>query len=85
VQSELNFSETLVGHVNVEISSHVQRARALPPVQLNSVPLKDAAAPIRPTFDALTLETDFIESTTQRDQVRLARHFLKPFDDQARV
>jgi hypothetical protein len=82
----LNFSETLVGPVNVEIPSHVQRARALlPAVQLNSVSLKDGTAIIRPTVDALTLETDFIESTTQQDQVRMARHFLKPFDGQARV
>jgi hypothetical protein len=82
----LNFSETLVGHVNVEISSHLQRPRALlPAVQLNSLPLKEATATIRPTFDALTLETDFIESTTQQDQVRFARHFLKHLDDQARV
>jgi hypothetical protein len=58
----------MVGHLNVEIPSRVQRARALlPTVQLNSVPLKDGTATIRPTVDALTLETDFIESTTQQD------------------
>jgi hypothetical protein len=61
--------------LNDDISSHLQRARPfLPAVALNSLPLKDAAAVIRPTFDALTLETDFIESTTKGDQVRLASH-----------
>jgi hypothetical protein len=73
-------------HLNDEIVSHLQRATTfLPAVALNSLPLDDATAAIRPTFAALTLETDFIESTTQRNQVRLACHFLTPLDGQARV
>jgi hypothetical protein len=57
----------------------------LPAVPLDSLRLENAPEALRPRFDTLMLETDFLEATTMRDQVGFACHYLTLLDGQDNV